>query len=90
MYSVDYTNKFKKDLKRCQKRGLDIMLLMRIIKLLAEKGSLPPEYRPHILSGNYAGVWECHIKGDWLLTWEQDNQTLRLLMLSTGSHSDIF
>jgi mRNA-degrading endonuclease YafQ of YafQ-DinJ toxin-antitoxin module len=22
MYSIDYTNRFKKDLKRCQKRGL--------------------------------------------------------------------
>lgn len=23
--------------------------------------------KPHILSGKYAGIWECHIKPDWLL-----------------------
>lgn len=34
MYSLEYTNRFKKDVKRCQKRGLDINLLMMAIKIL--------------------------------------------------------
>lgn len=28
MYSIDYTNRFKKDLKRCHKRGLDLQLIL--------------------------------------------------------------
>ncbi|MDO4426646.1 MAG: type II toxin-antitoxin system YafQ family toxin [Moraxella sp.] len=26
--------------------------------------------RPHLLSGNYSGFWECHIKPDWLLIYQ--------------------
>ena len=90
MYSIDYTNRFKKDLKRCQKRGLDIQLIQEAIGLLAATGSLPAKYRPHKLSGQFNGCWECHIEPDWLMTWEQNDMELTLLFLQTGTHSDLF
>ena len=46
--------------------------------------------KPHKLSGDYVGCWECHIKPDWLLVWEQNDTELVLLMTNTGTHSDIF
>ena len=61
MYSIDYTKRFKKDLKRCQKRGLDLQLIHDAIALLRTTGTLPAQYRPHKLSGNRDGQWECHI-----------------------------
>ena len=90
MYSIEYTNRFRKDLKRCQKRGKDMALIFGVIKTLVEDGSLPAKYRPHILSGKYQGKWECHIEPDWLLIWEQFDDQLRMIMTNTGSHSDIF
>ena len=90
MYSIDYTKRFKKDLKRCQKRGLDLQLIHNAIALLRTTGSLPAQYRPHKLSGNRDGQWECHIEPDWLMTWEQNNMELTLLFLQTGTHSDLF
>lgn len=90
MYSIEYSGQFKKALKRCAKRGCPLDLLSRTIAILSEKGELPAEYKPHILSGKYAGIWECHIKPDWLLLWRQDNDKLVLLLLTTGTHSDIF
>ena len=90
MYSIDYTKRFKKDLKRCQKRGLDLQLILDAIALLRITGSLPAEYRPHKLSGNMNGQWECHIQPDWLMTWEQNDMELTLLFLQTGTHSDLF
>ena len=90
MYSIEYTNRFKKDLRRCQKRGLDLQLILDAIALLKTTGSLPAQYRPHKLSGNRNGQWECHIEPDWLMTWEQKNMELTLLFLQTGTHSDPF
>ena len=90
MYSIDYTKRFKKDLKRCQKRGLDIQLIVDAIALLRTTGTLPAKYHPHKLSGNKDGQWECHIQSDWLMTWEQDDMELTLLFLQTGTHSDLF
>ena len=36
------------------------------------------------------GVWECHIKPDWLLLYYKDEDVLTLTLVDTGSHSDIF
>ena len=90
MYSIDYTNRFKKDLKRCQKRGLDLQLILDAIALLKTTGTLPMSYRPHKLSGNRDGQWECHIQPDWLMMWQQNDMELTLLFLQTGTHSDLF
>lgn len=65
-------------------------LFTNVVDLLTENGSLPPKYRPHKLSGNYSGCWECHIQNDWLLIWEQNDTTLTLLFIDTGTHSDLF
>ena len=91
MYSVDYTNRFKKDLKRCFKRGLDISKIQQAVKLLELNGELPMEYKPHKLVGKKGdATWECHIQPDWLMIWEQNDKHLTLLFLETGTHSDLF
>ena len=90
MYKVQMTKTFRKDVERCRKRGFDMELLKKVIKLLELDGTLPPSYRTHKLSGTYEGCWECHIKGNWLLIWEQNDTELTLLFTSTGTHSDLF
>ena len=90
MYNIKFTSRFNKDLNRCAKRGLDIQLIKTAVELLATSGSLPPQYRPHKLQGEFQGIWECHIKPDWLMTWEQNDIELTLLFLQTGTHSDLF
>ncbi|NPD81748.1 type II toxin-antitoxin system YafQ family toxin [Prevotella sp. PINT] len=92
-YEIQNTKRFDKDLKRCYKRGLPMAKIAEAIRLLQEHGSLPKEYNPHILHGNYEGLWECHINdrnSDWLMVWSQNDTELTLLMLRTGSHADIF
>lgn len=89
-YNVITSKRFDKALKRCSKRGLDLSKLTKVISILANKGSLPNTYRPHKLTGNYEGCWECHIQADWLLIWEQNDTELTLLFIDTGSHSDLF
>ena len=90
MYKLIYSNKFKKSLKKCEKRGLNVELLRETLNILVETGTLPAKYRPHKLVGKYAGAWECHITPDWLLVWEQYDDELLLLLIDTGSHSDLF
>lgn len=90
MYTIIRTTQFKKDWKRCVKQGRPMDELKKAITILATDGKLPAEYKPHKLSGNRIGEWECHIKPDWLLVWEQNDRELILLLLNTGTHSDIF
>ncbi len=90
MYKLGTTRRFDKALKLCQKRGYPIWKLQKAISLLVENGNLPSEYKPHLLHGNHEGEWEAHIEPDWLLIWEQNDIELTLLMLTTGTHSDLF
>ena len=89
-YTVGITNRFKRSLKKCRKRGLNMSLLQDIILQLESNGQVSDKYRPHKLVGKYAGKWECHIESDWLLIWEQNDFELILLLIDTGTHSDIF
>lgn len=58
------------------------------MELLAEHGALPAGYHPHQLSGDWKGVWECHIEEDWLLIYEVTDT--EVILIRTGSHSDLF
>ncbi|MBO7493542.1 MAG: type II toxin-antitoxin system YafQ family toxin [Bacteroidales bacterium] len=90
MFTLEYTNQFKKDLKRCQKQGRDMHAIYVVINLLKETGTLPKRYMPHKLKGEFKGKWECHIQSDWLLVWEQFDTELRLIMTNTGTHAELF
>jgi len=51
MYRIGFTSRFKKDFKRCKKRGLYISILEQAIEILRLNGSLPATYKPHKLTG---------------------------------------
>lgn len=90
MYTVTRTSSFKRSFKRCIKRGLDITAFETVLNILITEGSLPAQYRPHKLSSKFDFAGECHIEPDWLLIWKQDDNMLTLLLIDTGTHSDIF
>lgn len=89
-YTVKYSTLFKKSFKKCMKRGCDIEKFKTVISLLANNGTLPKEYKPHPLKGNYNGCLECHITPDWLLIWKQNEEELILLLVDTGNHRELF
>lgn len=90
MYHIKYTNKFKKSYKLMKKRGYDLSLLEAVITKLSKGIPLEEKHRNHMLTGNFAGYHECHIKPDWLLIYLIENDILTLTMIDTGSHSDLF
>lgn len=69
MYKLGTTKRFDKALKLCRKPGYPIEKLQKAISLLLENGTLPSEYKPHILHGNHEGEGEAHVESDWLLIW---------------------
>lgn len=45
-YRVKTTKRFDRQLKRCEKHGYDMHLIFDAMRLLAQSGKLPAEYRP--------------------------------------------
>ena len=86
-YSIILTGKFKKHLKNLKKQKKDLKLLESIISILAKGEKLPPKNK---LVNNYDGARECHITPDWLLIYEIVEDKLILILLASGSHSELF
>ena len=90
MYKIKTSNKFEKDFVKCLKRKLDANALAEVLEILEVSGKLPHKYKSHILSGNFSGYHECHIKPDWLLIWRQNDRSKIIELARTGTHSDLF
>jgi mRNA interferase YafQ len=90
MYKVIASNKFQKDYKLCKKRGLNMSLINDLILELEKSGKVPSKHKPHLLKGNYKGLWECHIQPDWLLVLMIEEDVKLISLTRTGTHSDLF
>lgn len=92
MLNLEYTNHFKKDIKKISKQGLDIEKLHKVIDILQKQEKLPAQYRDHLLvnSRNYKNMRECHIEADWLLIYKIYDDAMVLVAVRTGSHSELF
>lgn len=92
MRKIIVTNKFKKDVKRAQRRGLPLEKLDAVVLKLANDEDLPASNRDHHLIGKSIKIRECHILPDWLLIYTKDDvgDVKILELLETGTHADLF
>jgi len=87
------TGQFKSDKKRIKGSGrYDWERMREVARALMNDRLLEERHRDHKLSGEYAGVRECHIEPDWLLIYDKtgDVVTGELILIRTGSHSELF
>ena len=89
-YDVEFTNKFKKELKIAKKQNKDLNKLYDVIEKLANGEALDIKYRDHELAGKYKGTRECHIEPDWLLVYEINDEILVLILYRLNSHLELF
>lgn len=90
-YRVKYTKEFKKSLKKIIKQGKDINKLLDVVEMLVSREKLASKYRDHALHNDkkFNGCRDLHIEPDWILIYKYlDNETI-LLLVNTGSHSDV-
>ena len=88
MRRVTQQARFRDDLRRQRRRGRDIEDLIAVVEILAHDGELPAGFRPHQLTGDWKGTWECHIDANWLLIYQVTSR--EVLLIRTGTHADLF
>jgi mRNA interferase YafQ len=86
------SSNFKKQYKKIAKQGKNLDKIDEVIDKLARFEILDPKYKDHNLINDkyYKNCRECHIEPDWLLIYQYENNKLNLLLIATGSHSEIF
>lgn len=89
MKEIRKTSQFKKDFKRFAKDIEKVKTLMSIVEKLERGESIPDEFYPHPLKGEWKNYMECHIDDDYLLIWyDKEDNIVKLVRL--GSHSELF
>lgn len=82
------STRFKRDVKRAEKRGKDMDKLKAVLSLLIEGDLLPAGYGDHPLKGDWKGFRDIHLEPDWLLLYRVQGDELQLAR--TGTHADLF
>ena len=88
MRSIRRDSQFKRDVKRMQKRGMEMYKIKAVILSLVHAEKLEQKNRDHQLKGLLKDCRECHIEPDWLLIYRIEGS--ELCLVRTGSHSDLF
>jgi mRNA interferase YafQ len=87
-YTIFRTSSFKKAFKKLPPNNQDLVLDV-IIKLV-DGESLDIKYKDHLLTGNFKGCRECHVKPDLLLVYRINDSELELILVEVGSHAQLF
>ena len=82
------STQFKRDVRRAQKRGKDMIKLRVLLASLIQQEPLSAHYLDHPLRGFWKGYREAHLEPDWLLIYRPEGDELHLVRI--GSHSDLF
>ena len=90
MLNYEIHGSFNKDLKLMEKRHKDIPKLRDVMRMLIQEIPLLPKHKNHLLHGEYAGWWECHVEPDWVLVYRVEKANQCVVFHRTGSHSDLF
>ncbi|MDU9415185.1 type II toxin-antitoxin system YafQ family toxin [Pseudomonas sp. zfem005] len=86
---VAYTREFQKAWERYKRAGRHDMHEARDVMATLFKGeALGAEYLDHELVGEWDGSRECHIRGDFLLIYQDDGTNL--IFVALGTHAELF
>lgn len=92
--AADYAKTFLKDWERLSRAGRYDMNRLKeaMLLLIANTAPLGPEWQDHPLLGHWEGHRECHIGGDFLLTYKLDDsgKTGLVVFVRAGTHAELF
>jgi mRNA interferase YafQ len=89
MKKIFPSSQYKKDYKRYRHNPRKVAALREVIEMLENEQPIPKQYLPHMLTGRYKGCMECHIEGDFLLIWIDEQRNI-IELVRLGSHSELF
>lgn len=95
MLTHEFTNRFRKDLARIKKRGIDTGPIQEAVTKVINDESLGYEYRKHALEpkNQVPKIWEIHIGGrnsDLLMLYFYLEKNTHVVFDRVGTHSDLF
>ena len=93
MRRIKFAKRFRRNYAKMRRLGKNIEKLHTAMDMLADGVLLPPQYKDHALHGEWAGVRDCHIEGDWILLYklniDADGEE-KITFYATDTHENLF
>lgn len=86
---VERTAAFRRQLRGLCQRGAYMGALERVVGPLRRREVLPARYRDHVCADTRRRLRDCHVTPDWVLLYRVDESRQVLLLVGTGTHSDL-
>jgi mRNA interferase YafQ len=91
MREVIYGKKFVKSYKRVSRSGnFNNSELEMIVDILARNTEIPIKYHDHILTGDFLGTRELHLRGNLLVIYRIEDDDSQVIFVDIGNHSNLF
>ena len=87
MPNVKLTRRFLKDLDKWEKSGKNMSPLDEFINAIHTIWPPPGKYEAHLLAGEMEGIWDIHLRQNWILLARFHEGTVTLLRM--GTHADL-
>ncbi len=87
MPQLKFSRRFLKDVKKWRKSGSSMALFDEFVAVVAQTWPPPAKFEPHLLLGPFEGVWDVHLRKNWVLLLQFQVGTVYFLRM--GTHAEL-
>lgn len=87
MPQLEFSRHFLKDVAKRRKSGSSMVPFDEFVHLISGIWPLPAKYEAHLLVGPMDGIWDVHIRQNWVVLLQFHHGTIRFLRM--GTHAEL-
>jgi mRNA interferase YafQ len=87
MPHVEFSKRFLKDVKKWRQSGKNMEPFEEFLRIIQDIWPPPARYEAHLLVGPFDGVWDIHLRQNWVLLLQFRTGTVRFLRM--GTHAEL-
>jgi mRNA interferase YafQ len=87
MPQIKFSKRFIKDVRRWRKSGQNMALFDEFVAVIMQTWPPPQKYEPHLLQGPFEGVWDIHLRQNWVVLLKFELGTVSFLRM--GTHAEL-
>lgn len=87
MQKLEFTKRFLKQVEHWKLSWRGLEPLHEFIDIVKVAWPPPPKYEAHMLRGSLDGIWDIHLRQNWILLVRFQGGTVRFLRM--GTHAEL-
>lgn len=87
MPKLSFSTRFAKDVRKWKRSGRSMQPFEEFLQIVRNTWPPPARYEAHLLQGEFAGIWDVHLRQNWVLLLRFHEGTLEFRRM--GTHAEL-